>query len=336
MTRAFRNLIGFLIAIAIVSGAVVAGAAIWFSYAVHDDLDLPRASTHVIIARGSTFWDITRQLATQSVIENPLAFRILARLRHEDHEVRAGEYRFAAHQSESEILQQLLHGGAQVALWVTIPEGFTARQIADRLSDEGLGKSDALYKAFMRDSIALGGTRTRNLEGFLFPSTYLLPIGASPTIIEKVLTDQFRKELPRDALAAARKLHLNIPQVVTVASLVEREAKSDNERALMAGVYYNRLRLRMPLEVDATLEYTLAAHKAVLTDADVRREGPYNTYKHSGLPPTPIANPGEPSLRAAFHPKPSQYLYYVSKGDGHSAFAKTLAEHNANVARYLK
>ncbi|MEO6913694.1 MAG: endolytic transglycosylase MltG [Candidatus Baltobacteraceae bacterium] len=336
MIRALRNLIGLVIAIAIASCVIVAAAAIWFSHAVHGDVSLPRQSTRVIIPRGSTFSEITRELAAQQVIQNPLAFRLLARLRHEDNAVRAGEYRFAPHQSESDILRRLLHGGAQVAIWVTIPEGFTARQIADRLSDSGLGSGDALYDAFMRDSIVVGPDRTKNLEGFLFPSTYLLPIGASPSAIEKVLTGQFRKELPSNAVSAARKLHLSIPQIVTVASLVEREAKADNERALMAGVYYNRLRLQMPLQVDATLEYTLPAHKTVLTDADVGRDDPYNTYKHAGLPPTPIANPGEPSLIAAFDPKPSAYLYYVSKGDGHSAFAKTLAEHNANVARYLK
>jgi UPF0755 protein len=127
-----------------------------------------------------------------------------------------------------------------------------------------------------------------------------------------------------------------VPQVVTLASLIEREAKSDDERPLMAGVYYNRLRIGMPLEVDASIEYALPEHHDVITYGDLRIDSPYNTYLHAGLPPTPIANPGTPSLQAAFNPKPSPYLYYVYKGNGHHAFARTLTEQNANIAKYLK
>jgi UPF0755 protein len=150
------------------------------------------------------------------------------------------------------------------------------------------------------------------------------------------MTAQFRKELPHGAASKAKALGLNVPQVVTVASLVQQEGKADEERSLIASVIYNRLRLHMPLQIDATLEYTLAHHKDVLTFADVRTDSPYNTYKHEGLPPTPIANPGQPSIAAAFDPKTSGYLYYVAKRDGHSAFAKTLAQHEANVRKYLK
>jgi UPF0755 protein len=127
-----------------------------------------------------------------------------------------------------------------------------------------------------------------------------------------------------------------VPQIVTLASLIEREAKADDERPLMAGVYYNRLRLGMPLEVDATIEYALPQHETVITYSDLKLDSPYNTYLHQGLPPTPIANPGRPSLIAALNPRSSDYLYYVYKGHGHHAFAKTLAEQNANIAKYLK
>jgi UPF0755 protein len=120
-----------------------------------------------------------------------------------------------------------------------------------------------------------------------------------------------------------------------LASLIEREAKADDERRLMAGVYYNRLRRKMPLEVDATIEYTFPSHKTEITRADLASDSPYNTYRHLGLPPTPIANPGRASLLAAFDPQQSPFLYYVYRGNGHHAFARTLAEHNANVERYL-
>jgi UPF0755 protein len=163
-----------------------------------------------------------------------------------------------------------------------------------------------------------------------------MPLGASPATVESIMTAQFRKELPPDAAQKARRQHLTLPQIVTLASLIEREAKSDDERPLMAGVYYNRLRLGMPLEVDATIEYALPAHATVITYRDLALDSPYNSYLHQGLPPTPIANPGRPSLVAALNPKPSGFLYYVYKGHGHHAFAKTLSEQNANIARYLK
>jgi UPF0755 protein len=151
-----------------------------------------------------------------------------------------------------------------------------------------------------------------------------------------MLLDQFVAELPADAERKAERLGLTVPQVVTLASLIEREAKADDERRLMAGVYYNRLRREMPLEVDATIEYIFPEHKDVITLADLARDSPYNTYKHTGLPPTPIANPGKASLQAAFDPQPSDYLFYVYKGNGHHAFSRTLAEHQANIARYLR
>ena len=336
IARARRALIVICLASILAAGLIVAAAGLWFRYDIYGDRALPAQMTHVIVPRGSTFAEIASQLKSQGVIGHLLAFRILARLRSAEADVRAGEYRFQPHQNESEILQQLRTGGAQIAVWVSIPEGFTAKQIAQRLQEAGVGDESTFADAFRHDSIAFGGVQTKSLEGYLFPSTYLVPTGASPQAVETLLTGQFHKELPKDAVAIARSRHMTIPQIVTLASLIEREAKADDERALMAGVYYNRLRLGMPLEVDATIEYTFPEHKTEITYADLAVDSPYNTYKHAGLPPTPIANPGRPSLWAAFHPQPSQFLYYVYKGNGHHAFARTLAEHNANKARYLK
>jgi len=336
IARARRALALVMIASVLGAGAIVAVSGLWFRNAVYGDRSKPEQPTRVIIPKGSTFSEIAAQLSAAGVIAHPLSFRILARLRAADADVRAGEYRFAPHQSESDILQQLRSGGAQVAVWVTIPEGFTAREIAQRLQEAGLGDAQSFVDAFRHDSMTFGRARTQGLEGYLFPSTYLIATDASAGTVEGLLTDQFRKELPRDAVARARALHMSLPQIVTLASLIEREAKADDERALMAGVYYNRLRLGMPLEVDATIEYALPQHKTEITYADLAIDSPYNTYKHAGLPPTPIANPGQRSLWAAFHPRPSEFLYYVYKGNGHHAFARTLAEHNANRARYLK
>lgn len=322
-------------ALALVAIAVIALAA-WFAFAVWGDRAHPNAEQRVIIARGSTFHDIATQLANAGIIGNQTAFRVYAKLTHADTQARAGAFRFPPHQTAAQVLEQLQNGGAQVAKWVTIPEGFTAKQIAQRLQDQGFGDASAYEKAFLGDSLTIGGTRTKNLEGYLFPSTYLIPNDASPKTVEDILTSQFRKELPRDAAQKARARGMTVPQVVTLASLIEREAKADDERPLMAGVYYNRLRLGMPLEVDASIEYALPEHHDVITYGDLKIDSPYNSYLHTGLPPTPIANPGQASLQAAFNPKPSPYLYYVYKGNGHHAFARTLAEQNANIAKYLK
>ncbi|MGC1380552.1 MAG: endolytic transglycosylase MltG [Candidatus Baltobacteraceae bacterium] len=314
--------------------ALLACAALW--YAIYADRSRPPEQREVIVERGSTFDEIATRLAEEGVVSNVLTFRALARLRGEDVAVRAGAYRFGPHVTQDEVLRALVSGGAQVAAWVTIPEGFTAAQIAARMESAGVGHGPDLLREFMHESLAVGGARTKNLEGFLFPSTYLVPLDGEPRQIANQLTGEFLRELPRDAAARARALHVTLPQAVTVASLVEREAKTEADRPQIAAVIYNRLRLRMPLQIDAAIEYALPAHKSELSFADLKVDSPYNTYLHAGLPPTPIANPGRPSLEAALRPSKSEYLYYVYCGGGRHVFAKTLAEHQANVARCLQ
>jgi UPF0755 protein len=314
--------------------ALLAAALLWFRAAAFGERGLPRTVTEFVVPGGSSTGEVARRLAQAGVIGSPFSFALLARVERLDERIQAGEYRFPEHQSTAEVLRRLVDG-EQVAVWVTIPEGFTAREIAAQLQARGIGAAAPFAGYFLHTAFLVDGVRTATLEGFLFPDTYLVPLRATPQAVARILTDQFRRELPRDAEVRAKRLRLTVPQVVTLASLVEREAKSDDERGLMAGVYYNRLRRGMPLQVDATIEYAFAHHKDAITLADLTRDSPYNTYEHAGLPPTPIASPGRPSLLAAFHPTPSDYLYYVYKGNGHHAFSRTLAEHNANVARYL-
>ncbi len=324
---------------AIAFGVVVllaAGACGLLFYLIYGDRSHPAQGAHVVIARGSTFDEIARQLAETGIIGNVWTFRALARMRGQDVAVRAGEYRFDPKRTQNEVLQALVTGGAQVATWVTIPEGFTAAQIAGRLHAEGIGDAAPFAREFLGRSIVVDGTRTKNLEGYLFPSTYLVPLDATPGQVADMLMGEFFKELPGDAERRTRALRVTIPQAVTVASLVEREAKSESDRPQIAGVIYNRLRLSMPLQVDAAIEYALPRHKTALSFADLKLDSPYNTYTHPGLPPTPIANPGRPSLEAALHPSKSEYLYYVYCGNGRHVFSRTLAQHQANVARCLQ
>jgi UPF0755 protein len=318
------------------AGLIVAVIAGWLIYAIYGDRSHPPTVSQVVIDRGSSFAQVARQLADAGVIGNVLAFRIVARLRGQESAVRAGEYRFTPHLTQNDVLRALVTGGAQVATWVTIPEGFTAAQIAARLQRDGVGPSASFLRDFMQQRLAVDGVSTTNLEGFLFPSTYLVPLGASPQQVAGAMIAEFFKMLPGNARSRARALHVTVPQVVIVASLVEREAQSEVDRPRIAGVIYNRLRLGMPLQVDATIEYALPQHKAQLSFADLKIDSPYNTYVRAGLPPTPIANPGRPSLEAALNPSKSDDLYYVYCGNGRHVFAKTLAEHQANVARCLQ
>ncbi len=331
MRRIF-SAIGFLLVLGVLG---LGAGGFWFRNAVAVDRTLPAREISLVVPQGATGHDVAKLLADNGLVASRLAFELLARFKREQSSMKAGEFRFSAHQTASAILRQVVEGGQQTAIWVTIPEGYTDREVAAVLAARGFGDAATFERSFSNAALAFAGKKTPSLEGYLFPESYLIPKTATPPQIVKIFTDQFRAALPADAAARARALGLTIPQVVTLASLVEREAKVDSERPLMAGVYYNRLRRGMPLQVDATIEYTFPHHKTTITYADLASDSPYNTYKHAGLPPTPIANPGRPSLDAAFHPKASDYLYYVYMGNGRSAFARTLAEHNANVARYL-
>jgi len=335
VTRTRSALFGVAVAILVCVVVVVFAAGMWFRNAVYGPSDLPAQQTDVVIPSGASFSGVLHALDEKHVLAHPLAFRLLARLRHDDGEIKAGEYRFLPHQTSDQVLDRLVRG-EQFALWITIPEGYTAKEIAATLAAHGMLSAERYDQVFLHSGLYLDGSHTSSLEGFLFPSTYLVPTVQDPAQTAAIFVDQFRAELPADADARAHALHRTLPEIVTIASLVEREGKVDAERPLIASVIYNRLRLGMPLQIDASIEYVFAEHHDVITKRDLAIDSPYNTYRHAGLPPTPIANPGKPSLDAAFRPATSEYLYYVARGDGRHAFARTLAEHNANVARYEK
>jgi peptidoglycan lytic transglycosylase G len=313
--------------------AVAAGCLAW--WLVNADAARPAEQITLQIPQGSSVTVIGRQLEAAGVIRSATAFALYVRARGDGRSIQAAEYVFAPHLTMAGVVGVLDAGGQPPTVWITIPEGFTAAQIGALLQHRGIGTRAEFMAVVGSTNVSFGSVSSRGLEGYLFPDTYELRRDATPRDVAAILTARFMHELPRDYMSAARRIGRTVPQIVTAASLIEREAKVDVERPVMASVYYNRLRRGMPLQVDATIEYALPSHKSALSFADLKIDSPYNTYLYAGLPPTPIANPGRASLDAAFHPASTGYLYYVYRGDGRHQFSDTLEEQQAAERRFL-
>ena len=283
----------------------------------------------ITIRKGTSASRIAEMLRHQGVIEHPQVFRYLAALSGSTRKLKAGRYRFDYPLSAYEAVSKL-NSGAVVYRKVTIPEGLTMAQIAGKLTTEAGVDSQAMIACFRDTSLTRAlGIPARNLEGYLFPSTYEMEWESEPQDIARRMATTFFNNLPQQWRQEVERQGLNLHHVVIMASLVEREAQLEAERPLVASVFYNRLKARRPLESCATVEYALPRHKnRRLTYDDLEIDSPYNTYHRIGLPPGPICNPGLKSIEAAIFPAQSKYLYFVSKGDGSHIFSSSLDEHN--------
>lgn len=299
-------------------------------------VDRTGAARFVEVPRGATTDQIGSRLHDAGLVRSRWAFTAAARAKGVAGRLREGEYRLSPAMPLLEIVDILARGDV-VLRRVTIPEGYTAEQIVDTLTAAGIGTREGLTEfvrhggdrfpyAFLRR--APGGS----LEGFLFPDTYFIPRHlADREVVSLFLTRFADAVVPRwRETAPARSLF----DVVIVASLIEREAKVSSERPLIAGVLYNRLAKGMRLEVDATVLYALGRHKDTVTLDDLAVDSPYNTYRHAGLPPGPIANPGLASITAALEPARTPYLFYVARADGSHVFSRTLTEHLIAIRKY--
>lgn len=279
-------------------------------------------------------------LEEHKLVRNQQAFALYARYKGLDSKIKTGEYRLNNGMSTPEVLRELVEGKLAVQSF-TIPEGFTITQVADLLVSKGFIDREKFFQTVASESypyvfIKELQNNERRLEGYLFPDTYQITRGNSESAIINMMLKRFEKELnDLDYYALAQSAGLTLHQAVIIASMVEREAKVDEERPLIAGVIHNRLRISMPLQIDATIQYALGTTKPKIYYKDLLLDSPYNTYRINGLPPGPIASPGRSSLLAAVKPTKTGYLYYLAKPDGTHAFSATLAEHNANKARYL-
>jgi len=287
---------------------------------------------HVTIPPGAPLHTIAEILQQKGVVPRARAFEIRAAGDGYGTDLKAGTYVLHRNEPYDQLIATLAAGGQQAALKVTIPEGFTVAQTAAMLAKTVPGFSAESYLELAVKHPVVpkvsGYTPGRTLEGLLFPATYdVLPSVTAHQFIERQLA-AFRSALAGIDLSRARKADLTPYDVTIVASMVEREVEVPSERPLVAAVIWNRLRLGMRLQIDATVEYVLPHYKSALTYDDLKTESPYNTYLHAGLPPTPIANPGAASLKAAADPASVDYLYYVARNDGSGRhyFASTYNE----------
>jgi len=251
--------------------------------------------------------------------------------------LKAGEYQFRTSQSSREILEDLIHGKTYLHA-VTIAEGLTARESADVFLAAGFGTAAEFIKAFRDPEMILPwDAKARNLEGYLFPETYSLPKGIPAHEIFGKMVSQFKAVFDESWRRQAAELRMSVREVVTLASLIEKETSLPEEKKLVSAVFHNLMRRGMKLDCDPTIIYALKEQGAFdgrLHSKDLKLDNPYNTYRYSGLPPGPICNPGKESLRAALSPAADDYFYFVSRNDGSHIFSRTLKEHQAAVRKY--
>jgi len=290
---------------------------------------------YVDIPRGASQRTIAKLLAENGVVRSRIAFELLCRLR-EENTLQAGEYFFDHAVTARDVYDAVANGRVYVREFV-VPEGLTMFDIADLAEQQGLvSREEFLAAARDPSPIVDIAPHSPSLEGYLFPATYEFPRHMSGKDVTAAMVKKFRQEWLTLPVATARP-HQSVQDTVTLASLVERETPRPEERPHVAGVFDNRLRIGQPLQCDPTVVYALTlagAYTGKLAGRDLHFTSPYNTYRNKGLPPGPIANPGEAALRAALDPPPTDDLYFVANTEGGHFFSKTLKEHNRNVARY--
>jgi UPF0755 protein len=294
----------------------------------------PAASVVVTVSHGLPLAEVARQLQAAGVVRSAEGFTLLAWLRGDARRIKAGPYDFGGAARPGRVLDRLVAGDVRRQR-LTIPEGFNLQEIAARIEAEGIGRAETfLQLAQDPDFIASLGIASPSLEGYLFPDTYLFDSGTPEDRLIRTMVRQFTSRLAPDLVDGAAKLGLDPHQLVTLASIIQKEAGNRGEMPVIAAVFHNRLRCNMPLQADPTVIYGVADYKGTITRRHLKTPTPYNTYCITGLPPGPIASPGEDALRAAAFPAEADYLFFVARGDGAHTFSRTLREHNKAVRQY--
>jgi len=302
------------------------------------------AEVKFIVAPGESAQSIAARLEEQRLIRSRWAFMLLARFNQMDTGLQAGTYMVKATDSPAEMLDLLLRGEVATKRF-TVPEGLTVDQILTCLADQGMGSPEAFRKQLEDVSLVsrwLPETEEERaairqpFEGYLFPDTYTIPIDLDERGIVERMLSRFAEIWSDDYMRRAEELGMTPHEIVTLASIVERETRCPSERPLISAVFHNRLAIDMKLDADPTVRYALDKRDGIVLYSDLECDSPYNTYKYAGLPPGPIACPGLDSIRAALYPADVDYFYFVAKqdDDGTHAFARTYSEHLRNVSSY--
>ncbi|QTA93383.1 Putative endolytic murein transglycosylase, MltG-like [Desulfonema magnum] len=288
----------------------------------------------VVVPPGQRFSLTSEQLHQAGIIKNPYKFRLLARIKGHDKKIKAGEYRLSSAMSPNEILDIMAKGKVFLCK-LTLPEGYDLHQIASTVAKLGLGsEKEFLAAATDTDFIHEKGINAWTFEGYLFPDTYYFPKGVTAKKMISTLVSRFWSVFTPEWKEQAEKLKLSVHQVVTLASIIEKETGVAAERPVISSVFHNRLKKRMRLQSDPTVIYGIKDFNGNITRKHLKTLTPYNTYKIKGLPPGPIANPGAESIKSALWPADTSYLYFVSKKDSTHKFSKTLKDHNRAVRKY--
>lgn len=294
-----------------------------------------------LITKGQSVAKIASNLEKEGIIKDDLAFRLYTKFTNTDKSIKAGEYKLSPNLSLDKLVSALFKGPS--LLWVTIPEGLRREEVPAKYIKALEIKPDTQAQ-FTSDFLKA----TENSEGMLFPETYLFPKDVTAAKAVSTMKNTFNSKVTEDMKADATKNGMDLNEILTLASIVERETKTDEERPVVAGILLKRMEIGMPLQTDATLQYIVANMKCkdksvndcswweVPLGGDRTLRSPYNTYTNQGLPPAPIASPGLTSIKAVIYPEESDYLYYIHDKDGKIRYGKTLEEHNANVQKYLR
>lgn len=278
----------------------------------------------VMVEEGDTLASVADKLEEAGVIGSPTLFKLRARIRGEGTQIKPGEYQFEPGEGGDEILKKLSAGDSISNFTITIPEGLTLSQTAQAVAEQSDIPAEEFEAAARKTDYGyafLGDPAIQTTEGFLFPQSYGFEKDTDASRIVDRLLEQYRVETrDLDLTEAKDRIDLTEYELITVASLIEKEAATPEERPLIASVIYNRIRAGMPLQIDATIQYALGKPKEELTLSDLEVDSPYNTYANSGLPPGPIASPGREAIKAALEPAKTDYLYYVLEADSKEHF----------------
>lgn len=315
--------------------AAVAGIGIYEMTRYPDRVDAAHGDPQLVtIAPGEAFPAVSARLREIGLIRSAFKFRLFARMSGAHRQIKAGEYRLYGTMTPREILTTLVEGNVLLHR-VTIPEGFTLRQIAQALAQAGFGDAETFHRMATDPAVVKAqGFNGQSLEGYLFPDTYYFPRGYPPAGIVAAMTQRFRSAFSDDWRKRADALGMRLHEVVTLASIVEKETGDPAERPLIASVFHNRMAKGMRLETDPTVIYGIENFDGNLTRKHLRTPTAYNTYLISGLPPGPIASPGHAALEAVLYPADSDYLFFVSRQDGTHQFSRNLKDHQEAVRKY--